>query len=139
LVEWKLAFLGEGEPGATLPFLIQDRTSREWRVYPSASMSGAELTGMVAVILSGQDLAASIDLFRRVYSWSSPQIEIDANRSARLAHFPNTPVLLAAALNEAGWLAERLAQFGESPCAFLIGMSNWQTTIRNHALSKPLT
>ena len=44
-IAWEYAFVGEGEPGATLPFLIADRTPRELRVRPSASVSGTELPG----------------------------------------------------------------------------------------------
>ena len=67
LVEWDLVYVGDGEPGATLPFLIKDRTPREWRVQPSASVAGTELTGVAVVVLGVDDLATSVDLFRRVY------------------------------------------------------------------------
>src|SRR5208282_895850 len=67
LVEWELGFLGEGEPGSTLPFMIKDKTPREFRVKPSASVSsaGSPLRGVGTVVLAIQDLKASTVLFRK--------------------------------------------------------------------------
>ena len=135
LVEWDLAFLGSGEPGATLPFLIKDRTPRAWRVPPSTQVAEAGLKGVTMAVLGVERLDRSVDLFRRVYGWPAPQIDEDAGLSARLAHFPGTPVTLAAALTESGWLAERLVQFGESPCAFLLGAADVDAMARRFPLA----
>jgi len=135
LVEWDLAFLGDREPGATLPFLIKDRTPRAWRVPPSTQVAEAGLKGVTMAVLGVERLDRSVDLFRRVYGWPAPQIDEDADLSARLAHFPGTPVALAAALTESGWLAERLVQFGESPCAFLLGAADMGTAARRFPLA----
>jgi hypothetical protein len=123
LVEWDLAFVGDKQPGATLPFLIRDRTPREWRVRPSASVTGTDLTGVAMVVLGVHDLERAADLFRRVYGWPAPVTKDDVN-FGRLAHFPGTPVSLAAPLHPNDFLAERLRRFDESPCAFLIGTFN---------------
>jgi len=123
LVEWDLAFVGDKQPGATLPFLIRDRTPREWRVRPSASVTGTDLTGVAMVVLGVHDLERAADLFRRVYGWPAPVTKDDVN-FGRLAYFPGTPVSLAAPLHPNDFLAERLRRFDESPCAFLIGTSN---------------
>ena len=123
LVEWDLAFVGERQPGATLPFLIRDRTPREQRVRPSASVTGTDLIGVAIVMLAVHDLDQAVDLFRRVYGWPAPQTEDDVNLG-RLAFFPDTPVSLVAPLRPDDFLAERLRHFDESPCAFLIGTSN---------------
>jgi hypothetical protein len=122
-IEWDLAFVGEKQPGATLPFLIKDRTPREWRVQPSASVTGTDLTGVAKVVLGVHDLDRAVDVFRRVYGWPAPGTQDDVNLG-RLAHFPGTPVLLAAPLRPNNFLAERLRRFDESPCAFLIGARN---------------
>jgi hypothetical protein len=103
LVEWDLAFLGDTQPGATLPFLIKDRTPREWRVPPSTRVAEPEELGVAMVILGVEDLERSIDLFRRVYGWPVPAVDEDAGLGARLAHFPGTPVMLAAASPGGGW------------------------------------
>lgn len=120
-VRWELAFLGDGEPGAVLPFVIQDRSPREWRVPPEALVAAGVLSGVAAVVLGVADLDMAGELFRHVYDWPNPDTMQDAQFGARLAHFPGTPVVLAAPLEAGGWLVRRLARFGESPCAFLLG------------------
>lgn len=136
VIEWDLTFLGEGDPGAKLPFLIADRTPREWRVSASESVAGSELVGVTKVILGVEDLEASQDLFRRVYSWSAPEIEPHTGFGARLAHFKEQPVILATPLED-NWLSRRLNQFGESPCAFLLGSRDWHASIQNRPLAFP--
>ncbi len=123
LVEWDLAFVGDKQPGATLPFLIRDRTPREWRVRPSASVTGTDLTGVAKVVLGVYDLERAVDLFCRVYGWPAPVTNDDVN-FGWLAHFPGTPVSLAAPLRPNDFLAERIRRFDESPLAFLIGTFN---------------
>jgi hypothetical protein len=135
LVEWDLAFLGNREPGATLPFLIKDRTPREWRVPPSTRVAEAGLRGVTRVVLGVEHLDRSADLFRRVYGWPAPHTGEDASLGARLAHFPGTPVTLAATAQKSGWLAERLAQYGESPCAFLLGAVDVDAVARRFSLA----
>lgn len=133
LVEWDLAFLGDEGAGATLPFMIKDITPREWRVQPSAGVAG-RLTGVAQVILGVENLADSIDLFRRIYGWSVPQFKEDTGFKARLAHFAGTPVTLAVPLAKDDWLAQRLARFGPSPCAFLLGAADFEATRREFGL-----
>ncbi|MBI1878682.1 MAG: VOC family protein [Chloroflexi bacterium] len=126
LVEWDLAFLGDQGAGATLPFVIKDITPREWRVQPSASVAG-RLVGVAMVILGVENLEAAIDLFRRMYGWPAPHLKEDNAFKARLAYFEGTPVTLAAPLAQGDWLAERLARFGESPCAYLLNATDFET------------
>ena len=127
LVEWDLAVLGDKGAGAKLPFLIKDITPRTWRVQPSASTVNSPLTGVVAVLLGVESLQETIALFRRIYGWSPPQIAEDHVFGAKLAHFTGTPVFLATPLTRTGWLAKRLARFDESPCAYLLGVTNFET------------
>lgn len=134
LVEWDLAFLGDRPAGATLPFIIKDITPREWRVQPSTGIAG-RLTGVAMVILAVENLADSIDLFRRVYGWSVPQFKEDPAFGARLAYFAGTPVTLAVPLAKDDWLAERLARFGPSPCAYLLGAPDLETARRDFGLT----
>jgi hypothetical protein len=134
LVEWSLAFLGDKGAGATLPFLIQDITPREWRVQPSPSAS-AWLTGVASVILGVEELEAATELFRRVYGWPAPQLNDDPVLKARLAHFAGTPVTLATPQSTGDWLGERLTQFGESPCAYLLAATDFVATCRHFGLT----
>ena len=87
------------------------------------------------VVLGVEHLDRSVDLFRRVYGWPAPETGEDPDLGARLANFSGTPVTLAAASAESGWLAERLAQYGESPCAFLLGAADVDTIARHFPLA----
>jgi hypothetical protein len=135
LVEWELGFLGDGEPGSTLPFLIKDKTPREIRVRPSPSVAGsaASLRGIGAVVLAVQDLRAASGLFQRFYGWHEPEIGSGHMEGATLAWFAGSPVVLAAPDGE-GWLSERLAAFGPSPCAFLIDADDLEAAEKQHPL-----
>lgn len=126
LIEWDLAFPGDKSAGATLPFIIKDRTPRRLRVQPSDSVAGRDdqpalLTGVARVVLGVQNMPAAVELFQRVYGWPAPQQLIDATFGATLAHFSGTPVILATPLTAGNWLAQRLARFDDAPCAYLLG------------------
>lgn len=137
LVEWDLAFLGDKGAGAKLPFIIKDITPRQLRVQPSASVAGQGLTGINTVVLGVREFDQAIALFQRVYGWPSPAITENADFGATLAHFKDTPVTLAAPLPGQPWLAERLARFDESPCAYLIGVDNFEATCRKFKVTAP--
>lgn len=137
VVEWDLAFLGDQGAGAKLPFIIKDITPRELRTRPSASVADGLLAGVAKVILGVEDLDASVGLFRRVYGWSGPMIEDNPDFGAKLANFNGTPVTLATPRTAHSWLAGRLAQFGESPCAYLIGTGNFAEAHERFDLSQP--
>ena len=123
-LSWEIASVGAGAPGATLPFMIEDKTARNLRVQPSASLQDSGLTGIAIVILGVKDLDASIALFRKAYGWPAPEIADQKDFAARIAYFPGTPVMLAAPLGNSSWLAERLDKFGESPVAYLLGTTD---------------
>jgi hypothetical protein len=128
LSKWKKAKLGEATSGATLPLLVQDITPRSYRVEPSASTKGTNLTGVAIVVLGVKDLEASIALFRRVYGWPAPVVEQHPDFGAKLVYFKGTPVILAVPLAQNSWLSERLARFGPSPIAFLLGTRDFKAT-----------
>lgn len=91
-VEWEYAFLGEGEPGATLPFIIADHTPRALRMRPSTSVAGTELTGVELVVLAVPDLVQAAGLFRRVYEWPALTLYKDLAFGATLApHWRTSP------------------------------------------------
>lgn len=119
-IEWMTAELGNGSPGSTLPFLIEDRTPRNWRAQPSASTKGSGLTGIEFAVLAVSDLNASISLFRKAYGWSEPLVEAHSEVGAKLAYFPGEPVILASPTDSRSWIGERLQKFGEGPAAFLL-------------------
>ena len=119
-LEWQVAALATKPVGAVLPFIIQDRTPREWRVVPSASAATMGLVSVMAVVLAVKNLDAAIATFQRAYGWPTPVLEDHPEFGAKLAHFASTPVILAEPLGSDSWLAKRLSELGESPAAFFL-------------------
>jgi len=132
-VEWKTAGVGSGTRGSVLPFVIEDETPRAWRVQTSASAAGAPVSGVGNVVLGVNNLDASIALFRKAYGWSDPVIQKEKD-FGKLAYFPGEPVILAAA-NGGGWLAERIAKYGESPVAYLLATRDFAAASKKYKLS----
>jgi hypothetical protein len=118
--EFSVAFLGEGEPGTLLPFLIQDHTPRTLRVEPSPSARRCGLLGVGGVLLGTRDLAAAVRLFRQAFAWPEPVAGESGAADAVEAHFPGTPVTLTSPRRGGTPLAERLSRFGDCPAAFFL-------------------
>lgn len=119
LVEWELAFLGDGDPGATLPFLIEDRTPRAYRVTPTADLADSAVAGVETVVLAVRDRERAVDRFRTAFDLADPRRAEDADLQADLAVFPDAPVAVAEPAGR-GWLADRLDAFGPRPAAYLL-------------------
>ncbi len=126
-LEWQTAALSGGAD-RRLPFLIQDRTPRDLRAPRTAGVAGSELTGIAIVVLTVRDLDSSTALFERAFGWSRPVVETDQRLNARVAYFPETPVMLAMPLSSDSWLADRLQRFGEIPAAFLLGTRDFNAS-----------
>ncbi len=137
-IEWDLAYLGEGDPGAVLPFIINDRTPREWRVAPSASVAGSELGGIARVVIAVRDQVAAARLFQSVYGWQTVQVAIDRALGINLLSFADTPVVLAAPSSGESPLAQRLELVGDAPLAFLIESTDVEATSHRFSLSEPV-
>jgi hypothetical protein len=127
-VEWELAFPGAQEAGAVLPFLIQDRTPRELRVSPAASVHHTEITGVASVVIGVTDLAWNAQLFQQVYGWTTRETRPDPALEATVVSFIGTPVVLATPASRNSWLAARLAKFGDSPALFLLHSRDLQAS-----------
>jgi hypothetical protein len=132
-IEWTTADPGSGTPGSTLPFIIEDQTPRAWRVQTSDSVKGAPVYGVENVVLGVNNLDASIALFRKAYGWAEPLTETQKD-FGKLAYFPGEPVILAAP-SGGGWLSDRLAKYGESPVAYLLGMRDFAAATKKYKLS----
>jgi hypothetical protein len=132
-IEWKTADVGSGTPGSTLPFVIEDETPRAWRVQISASVQGSPLTGVENVVLGVNNLDAAVALFKKAYGWSDPLLETQKD-IGKLAYFPGEPVILAAPAG-GGWLADRLAKYGESPVAYLMASRDFAGAVKKYKLS----
>lgn len=135
MAEWRSAALGSGAPGSNLPFLIEDKTPRSNRApHASPSTEGTTLTGVGIVILGVKNLDENIALFRKVYGWPAPRIEDHSEFAARIAYFPGTPVMLAAASSPDSWIAERVARLGQCPVAFLLRAGDFQAASEHFSL-----
>jgi len=120
-LEWEAAPVGSEPNGTFFPFLIQDITPREARSAPSGKPITQNFNGISRVVIAVRDLPTSVARYQRAYGLAAPSEQEDAAFGARLAAFPGIPVILAAPLNPQSWVAKRIQQFGEGPCAFLLG------------------
>jgi len=120
-VEWNLADVGDLGPGAMHPFIIEDCTSRELRVPTSESVAGSELTGVGKVVLGVEDVGAASEEFQEAYDLASPERASAEGGQLNVAVFPGEPLILVSPATGEGWLVDRLAKFGPTPCAFLLG------------------
>ncbi len=119
-LEWEAAQVGSGN-GNFFPFLIHDFTPRERRAYPNGKPTTTKWTGVAKVVIGVKDLDASIQQFRKAYGLTAPERQDDPGFGAKLAWFRGTPVVLATPLATGSWLDARIRQFGETPCAFILG------------------
>jgi hypothetical protein len=118
-LDWETAQVGPTN-GGFFPFMIRDFTPRENRAFPSGKPTKSEFAGVTKVVIGVQDLDAAIARYRQAYGLAAPQRQDDATFGAKLAWFPETPVVLAAPLGSESWLQARLQRFGEAPCAFVL-------------------
>jgi hypothetical protein len=116
---WTSGGVGPGPHGSFFPFLIQDDTSRELRVYPHGGPSVTALEGVALVVVAVRDLEAAVAKWRSTFALGEPRLQSDAALGARLAWFPGTPAVLAAPESPGSWIRQRLEQFGEAPFAIL--------------------
>jgi len=132
-IEWTTADVGSGTPGSTLPFIIEDKTPRAWRIQVSDSVKGTPVSGVENVVLGVNNLDASIALFRKAYGWAEPLTETQKD-FGRVAYFPGEPVILASP-SGGGWLADRLAKFGETPVAYFLATRDFAAAVKKYKLS----
>lgn len=128
LVAWDLAFPGDLGKGAMFPFIIEDSTPRELRVPSSEGVAGSELSGIAGVVLGVEDAGAAAEMFQEAYDLPAPARTRSEDGRLDMASFDGEPVTLVAPTTREGWLAERLARFGHTPCAFLIGSRDLDAT-----------
>ncbi len=120
-LRWETARVGPGPQGSFFPFMIADETPRDLRAYPSGKPTTAAISGVKFVVVQVRDLAAAIARYRAAFQLPEPQMQDDATLGAHLAWFPGTPAILASPSGPDTWLSQRLKQFGEIPCAFILG------------------
>jgi catechol 2,3-dioxygenase-like lactoylglutathione lyase family enzyme len=119
-LEWETSNTGTEPNGTFFPFQIHDLTPREQRAFPNGKPTTDDFYGVGQVVIAVQDLEAATKRYRQAYDLMRPVVESDKSFGARLAYFRGTPVILATPLGEGSWIADRLARFGEGPCAFIL-------------------
>jgi hypothetical protein len=122
-LDWETAQIGPTN-GGFFPFMIHDFTPRDNRAFPGGKPTTNDFTGILKVVIAVRDLGVASAQYRQAYGLPVPQLQDDAEFGARLAWFTGTPVVLAAPLGPDSWLRGRLQQFGEAPCAFVLGVKN---------------
>jgi Glyoxalase-like domain len=120
-LEWETAQVGAQPQGAFFPFLIHDVTPREQRAFPEGKPVTKDFTGVTKVVIAVRDLAAAVKRYRKAYALPPPIMQVDRSFGAHLAALGGTPVVLAQPLTADSWLAARIEQFGEGPCALVLG------------------
>jgi catechol 2,3-dioxygenase-like lactoylglutathione lyase family enzyme len=119
-LEWETTDIGSGVRGTFFPFLIRDLTPRENRAFLKGQPTTRKALGVAKVVVGVRDLEAAIALYRRAFQLSAPRRQRDAEFGAELAWFEGTPVVLAQGLAKDSWLARRVSEFGDGPCAFVL-------------------
>jgi len=119
-LDWETAQVGPTN-GGFFPFLIHDFTPRDNRAFPSGKPTTAKWAGIAKVVIGVHDLDAAIMRYQKAFGLPPSVRQEDAALGAKLAQFPGTPVVLAAPLEKGSWLSDRLQQYGEAPCAFILG------------------
>jgi len=132
-LEWETATVGSEPQGTFFPFLIQDVTPRQQRAVPDAKQVNRDFSGVTKVVIAVTDLDAAVKRYSQAYGVPPPIKQVDRSFGAHLALLGGVPIVLAQPLTTDCWLSERIAQFGEGPCAFLLGAKR---PGRYHAPSK---
>ncbi|GGL42873.1 hypothetical protein GCM10009037_27980 [Halarchaeum grantii] len=112
--EWDVGFLGGDD--SVLPFVISDRTPREYRV-PDSTLYGSPVSGIGRVVLAVHDLEAAVERFTRLYRLPAPERDYD-DRFGTLAAFPGQDAVLCEP--DGGPVRERLERFGPCPASVLL-------------------
>jgi hypothetical protein len=123
VLSWETAGVGTGPRGEFFPFLIRDFTPRDQRVYPEGRPTTKLFGGVGVVVIGVRNLDGSIAQYRKAFALPAPKRQRDESFGADLAWFEGTPVVLAASFSSGSWLARRIAEFGEAPCAFVLSAS----------------
>jgi len=123
-LRWETADAGPGPRGSFFPFLIRDFTPRENRVYPSGKATTTRFRGVGLVVIAVHSLEEAIAQYRKAFQLPEPKRQRDEAFGADLAWFDGTPLALAAPLTPGSWLTQRIAHYGDSPCAFVLTASS---------------
>jgi len=120
-LNWETSDIGSDVRGTFFPFLIHDLTPRDQRAFPQGKPGTLDFRKITRVVIAVRDLDAAISRYRHAFAVAAAVQQVDEAFGGRIAVFDGAPVVLAQPLAADSWLAARLAQFGEAPCAFVLG------------------
>jgi len=120
-LDWATADVGSGTRGSFFPFLIQDFTPRAQRAFPQGKPVTRDFSGIRNVVIAVKNLADATKLYRQAFGLPEPIRQVDKDFGAQLASLGGTPVILAQPLTADSWMARRIEEFGEGPCAVVLG------------------
>src|SRR5205814_7570995 len=92
--------------------------------FPHGKPVTRDFRGVTRVVIAVNDLDAAIQRYRQAYGIPPAIKQVDKAFEAYLALTGGLPVVLAQPLNSQSWLSARIRQFGEGPCAFVLGAAN---------------
>ena len=116
-LDWETADIGSEPNGTFFPFMIRDFSPRDLRAYLNGSPTTTDFRGVRRVVIAVRDLPASAARYRKAFDLPATASAEDPLFGAKLMELSGTPVVLAAPIDSHSWLAARIAQFGEGPCA----------------------
>lgn len=120
-LQWETATPEGGASGTFLPFLIRDIFARPQRAFPSGKAINKDQTGVLRVVIAVRKISDAVDRFHAAYPDTGHVLkQVDAQFGAQLAWFPDSPVIFAEPAGSQSRVADRIAQFGEGPCAFIL-------------------
>lgn len=119
-LEWETSNVGAEIRGTFFPFLIHDFTPRDQRAFPQGKPVTRDFRGVSRVVIAVRNLDDAIARYRKAFGLPAAIKQVDANFQAHIAIVGNAPVVLAQPLNSDSWLNQRLDNFGEAPCAFIL-------------------
>ncbi|WP_439026529.1 VOC family protein [Haloarchaeobius sp. DT45] len=134
-VEWETAILGDSL-GATLPFLIEDRTPRRYRVTTHPELVDGPLRGISEVVVLTKDAVALAQAFDRTFRVPQPETVEATDFGGTLHRFAGASVALAEP--EGNRLGGRLAEFGSAPCAVLVETDDLERATDEFSLCDPV-
>lgn len=123
-LEWETSQLGTETRGTFFPFLIQDFSDRNQRAFPQGKPVTKDFKGIARVVVAVKNLEDAIKRYQQAYNVPPPIKQADKAFEAYLALLGGVPVVLAQPLNAQSWLNDRIAKYGEGPCAFVLAASN---------------
>jgi hypothetical protein len=129
VLQWRTAAVPDDRGGDILPFAIEDITSRDLRIQPSASVKGSELTGVKRVIIGVNNLAAAVAIYRKAFRLGKPELHAGGVPLRKQAYFPGTAIILEQSSPGLRG-ADQVSSFGEGPTEILLGTRDLEQTRR---------